>query len=135
MLVVFTNTTYTETIKSIDYKELRCLAATIHYESQGESLRGKIAVGHVVLNRTKDTRFPKSICNVVKQKGQFSWVKSSTHVDKLSVPFFTLQLANDILIGKYNDPTRGSLFFHNDTVIPFNYKRTVKIGNHVFYSA
>ena len=135
LLVVFTNTSYTEQIRQIDYKELKCLAATIHYESQGESLKGKIAVGHVVINRTKDNRFPKSICKVVKQKGQFSWVTSSTHVEKLSVPFLTLQLANDILIGKYVDPTRGSLFFHNETVVPFNYKRTVKIGSHTFYSA
>lgn len=135
LLAVYTSSTYTETVHHNNVNDIRCLAATIHYESKGESLKGKIAVGHVVLNRTKDERFPSSICKVVKQRGQFSWVNNMTRVESLSVPYVTLQLANDILNGKYKDPTKGSLFFHNETVVPFNYKRTVKIGNHIFYSS
>lgn len=37
-----------------------------------------IAVAHVVLNRIKSSKFPETICGVVKQKVagvcQFSWV-------------------------------------------------------------
>jgi spore germination cell wall hydrolase CwlJ-like protein len=33
-----------------DDREIRCLALTIYYEARGESERGKLAVGYVVIN-------------------------------------------------------------------------------------
>ena len=47
--------------------EFICLVENIYFESKGESMRGKIAVGVVTLNRLKDSRYPKTICEVVKQ--------------------------------------------------------------------
>lgn len=47
--------------------EFICLVENIYFESKGESMRGKIAVGVVTLNRLKDPRYPKTICEVVKQ--------------------------------------------------------------------
>lgn len=47
--------------------EFICLVENIYFESKGESMRGKIAVGIVTLNRLKDPRYPKTICEVVKQ--------------------------------------------------------------------
>jgi spore germination cell wall hydrolase CwlJ-like protein len=47
--------------------EFLCLVENIYFESKGESLRGKIAVGLVTLNRLKNPAFPKTICEVVKQ--------------------------------------------------------------------
>ena len=47
--------------------EFICLVENIYFESKGESMRGKIAVGVVPLNRLKDSRYPKTICEVVKQ--------------------------------------------------------------------
>ena len=47
--------------------EFICLVENIYFESKGESMRGKIAVGVVTLNRLKDERYPKTICEVVKQ--------------------------------------------------------------------
>lgn len=44
-----------------------CLVENIYFESKGESMRGKIAVGIVTLNRLKDPKYPKTICEVVKQ--------------------------------------------------------------------
>ena len=46
-------------------------------------MTGKIAVAFVTLNRVKSAKYPKTICNVVAQKGkngvcQFSWVCSKT---------------------------------------------------------
>jgi spore germination cell wall hydrolase CwlJ-like protein len=60
--------------------ELFCLAQNIYFEARGEPLLGKIAVGHVVLNRVADKRFPGHVCKVIQQGGnrrlhrcQFSW--------------------------------------------------------------
>ena len=55
--------------------ELACLAGAIFYESKGEPLAGQLAVAEVIINRTKSGRFPKSICGVVTQRGQFSFVR------------------------------------------------------------
>lgn len=52
----------------ISDKDIECLARNIFYESGGEPLEGKIAVGMVTMNRTQDQRYPSTICEVVKQK-------------------------------------------------------------------
>ena len=57
--------------KVISPKEVECLAGTIWAESRGESVRGMLAVGHVVLNRAK--AWDKQVCEVVKQPRQFSF--------------------------------------------------------------
>ncbi len=43
------------------------LARTIHGEARGEPYVGKVAVGAVVLNRTKSPSFPNTIAGVVYQ--------------------------------------------------------------------
>jgi spore germination cell wall hydrolase CwlJ-like protein len=55
----------------LDQKELMCLARNIFYESGNESEKGKIAVGMVTLNRTEHPAFPRTVCEVVKQKTVF----------------------------------------------------------------
>src|SRR5262245_59643339 len=47
---------------------IRCLAMTIYFEARGEPDIGKLAVAHVVVNRTHDTRFPSSTCGVAQQQ-------------------------------------------------------------------
>lgn len=118
----------------VDKKELKCLAANIHFEARGEPHAGKIAVGHVTVNRKNDPRFPKNICDVVKQPGQFAWYQKGTKLEQLKIPAATIQLAYEILSGKYIDLSKGAHFFHNHTVGAFNRKVTTKIGNHTFYA-
>ncbi len=48
-------------------RELWCLATAIYFEARGESYRGQAAVAQVVMNRTKDHRYPDTICGVVFQ--------------------------------------------------------------------
>lgn len=48
-------------------RELWCLATAIYFEARGENYRGQIAVAQVVMNRTKDHRYPDTICGVVFQ--------------------------------------------------------------------
>ncbi len=56
-----------ETGVSVDEAELKCMAENIYFEGRAEPMVGKIAIGHVVMNRIEDERFPDTICGVVKQ--------------------------------------------------------------------
>jgi len=47
--------------------ELYCMSQNIYFEARHESMIGKIAVAHVVMNRIKDKNFPDTVCKVVKQ--------------------------------------------------------------------
>jgi len=55
--------------------EMHCLAGTVYFESKSESLKGQLAVARVVLARAASSRFPNSICGVVYQRRQFSFVR------------------------------------------------------------
>ena len=57
-------------------EDMRCLAGTVYFESKGESLEGQLAVAKVVLARVKSNRFPNSVCSVVYQRRQFSFVRN-----------------------------------------------------------
>jgi len=69
---------------NINSKDEDCLARNIFYEAGGESEEGKVAVGMVTINRVKDGRFAKSICDVVNQRTVFvrSRVQTSTEMVK-----------------------------------------------------
>ncbi len=100
-------------------------------------MKGKIAVGHVVINRTNDPRFPNTICDVVKQKTkslcQFSWVCVPGTWNKQHSKE-SENVAYSLLTERKKDPTRGALFFHSASIDQrFNRKQTVIIGNHIFY--
>ena len=118
---------------SIGAAELHCLAMNIHYEARGESVRGQIAVGQVTINRLRHKAFPRSICAVVMQPFQFSWVKQIPNWPRTIIPESTYLLAHDILWGKYKDETKGALFFHAKEVNPFNRREVTRIENHIFY--
>jgi spore germination cell wall hydrolase CwlJ-like protein len=123
--------------------ELTCLAQTIYFEARGSTEQEKIAVGHVVLNRSRDPDFPSSICGVVHQKGnggcQFSWAcdgRSDRPTEKDAWEE-SLNLARQVLYGKVGDPTHGALWFHDRKVRPDwknDYKRTATIGSSIFYA-
>src|ERR1019366_9204292 len=56
-------------------RELNCLASAIYFEAKSESLSGQLAVGRVIVARSKSSRFPNSYCGVVFQPSQFSFVR------------------------------------------------------------
>lgn len=51
--------------------DLLWLARIIHVEVKGLSMNTKVAVANVVLNRVRSSAFPKTIYDVIFQKGQF----------------------------------------------------------------
>ena len=56
-----------ETGESQNLDEVYCMAQNIYFEARHESMIGKIAVAHVVMNRIEDKGFPNTVCKVVKQ--------------------------------------------------------------------
>ena len=126
-------------------QELACLALNIYHEARGEPSEGKLAVGHVVMNRVADRRFPDSVCAVVKQGGwlrlfgcQFSWWCDGRSDDPSEMPAWqdSMQHARKVLWGATADPTDGALWYHADYVAPAWRKTKVtgpKIGKHIFY--
>jgi len=53
-------------------QELECLALNIYFETSASSLADAMAVSDVVLNRVNSTKFPDTVCKVVKQGKQDS---------------------------------------------------------------
>jgi len=54
--------------------ELYCLAMNIYHEARAEPIAGQYAVADVTINRTLDTRYPNTVCEVVMQaKMKESW--------------------------------------------------------------
>jgi spore germination cell wall hydrolase CwlJ-like protein len=127
-----------------DGRQINCLALTIYHEARGESERGKLAVGHVVMNRTRSVLFPASVCEVVRQGGQrhyrcqFSWWcdgRSDRPKDQAALRE-SLWLAEEIYYGCTSDPTAGALWYHSTAVKPSWSKlfgRGKRIDRHVFY--
>ncbi|RYD45223.1 MAG: cell wall hydrolase [Sphingomonadales bacterium] len=126
-----------ETQRPVDLDpELRCLAGAVYFESRGESLVGQLAVAHVVLNRAQSGRFPKSLCGVVHQKSQFSFVRGG----KMPAIRNGSQWNNAVAIaqiareGSWKNHAPGALFFHARYVSPgWRKTRIAQIDNHIFY--
>lgn len=59
------------TVSVTNDAETICLAKIVHHESANQPREGQVAVAQVVMNRTKDRRFAKTLCGVATQKGQF----------------------------------------------------------------
>lgn len=117
--------------------ETRCLATTVFYESRSESLAGQLAVANVVLQRAKSGRFPSSLCGVVTQPGQFSFVRGGrlpqapTNTRQWRTAAAIAEIAQE---DSWANPAEGALFFHATRVSPgWNRPRVTRIGGHIFY--
>ncbi|MBV9929578.1 MAG: cell wall hydrolase [Alphaproteobacteria bacterium] len=116
--------------------EQACLATAVYFEAKGEPLKGQLGVAHVILNRTRSGRFPRSVCGVVRQPGQFSFVHGGrlpavSHGAQWKT---ALAIAAIALAGEAPAPAPKALFFHARSVSPgWHLTRVAAIGNHVFY--
>lgn len=125
-------------VASAGQKEIKCLAENIYYESQGESLAGKLAVAKVTLNRTEHPNYPDTVCGVVYQRKQFSWTSNKALRSRPKDNALWQEAINIATDAYYSGLEELDHFkaisFHNLTVNPkWNLKRVAKIGNHIFY--
>ena len=117
--------------------ELRCLAGAVYFESRGESLSGQLAVAHVVINRAESGRFPTSLCGVVHQPSQFSFVRGGKMP---AIRESSTLWSNAVAIAQiaqkrsWKNQAPGALYFHARHVSPgWRKTRIAQIDNHIFY--
>ncbi len=118
-------------------REEECLAGAVFFEAKSESYDGQLAVARVILNRASSGRFPASVCGVVFQPGQFSFVRGNTmpRIDRNSRDWReALAIARVAQDGLWSTAADRALFFHASHVSPgWRLNRVAAIGNHVFY--
>lgn len=128
--------------KTVNPAELQCMAENIYFEAGNQSLAGKVAVGHVVLNRMRQSNYPNTACGVISQKigdtCMFSWrCESNKSVVDNSLWKQSKQVAFDLLSRDRKDLidiTEGATHFHNSQVNPrWKLRRVAKIDDHMFY--
>ena len=132
---------------------LMCLALNTYHEAKNQSMIGQVATAQVVMNRVADSRYPNSVCEVVKQgpkykgsdmpvrhKCQFSWFcdGKSDEPRRDSKEWFKAQdYARIVLSGRIAlDVTEGATHYHATYVRPAWAKtktRTTRIESHIFY--
>ncbi len=120
-----------------DDAEHNCLAIGVYYESKGEPLEGQLAVAEVILNRAKSGRFPASVCGVLTQRGQFSFVRNGrlpqppASARAWKTALAVAQVARD---DAWDSRVSNALFFHARYVSPgWRRARVGSVGNHIFY--
>lgn len=109
--------------------EVTMIAAMIQCEAGGESFKGKVAVGNVILNRVKSSRYPSTIKGVLTQRGQFGPYSSGKwqRVLKNGVSKECIKAAKEAMSG--TNYVGNAKSFNNKRC---GRKGTV-IGNHVFW--
>ena len=104
------------------------MALAIYYEARGESTTGQRAVGQVMMNRAHSGRFPTTVCDVLLQHHQFSFVrngvvKEPAHTDSW---YRAIDVAWSVMSTRMS--SNNWLFFchcgRNDGT---------RVGNHIFY--
>jgi len=118
----------------VDEASFRCMMETLYHEARGEGVQGMEAVASVVMNRAK--RSKKSVCSVVHERKQFSWLHVTKDKRIRGNIMNILSITHKALSGVLVDVTQGATFYHATYVKPSWAKHkvmTVKINNHIFY--
>lgn len=110
----------------------KLLSRAISGEARGEPYIGQVAVGGVIINRTRDPRFPNTIPGVIYQPGAFTAVSDGQiNLEPVSS---AVKASIDALNGW--DPSGGAIYYYNPekTTNKWIWSRPVikVIGKHVF---
>jgi len=137
----------------VNSKAGECMALNVYYEARSDNMAGKYAVADVVLNRVNDSRYPNTVCDVVKQGRlgnppgsevqrnmcQFSWFCDGKHdnpADEDSWQKAQIVAYNIMQHKKFRGITEGSTHYHATYVTP-DWAETIEIvgtiGQHIFY--
>ena len=133
LLILFTSST---NAGKFNEQEIKCLSLNAYHEARSEGEKGMLATIFVVLNRTKDSRFPSTPCKVISQPNQFEWWGKGKTIKEPEMYDKAKQLVYEVLEGKHKDFTRGALYFvHVKTNTNWLKKstHTCTIGNHKFF--
>jgi N-acetylmuramoyl-L-alanine amidase len=137
-----------------EYKDEFCLAQNIYFEAGIDNHAGMAAVADVTLNRVIDTRYPRSVCEVVydgqkdsngnmrRNRCQFSWYcdGKSDNVPEGSENWVRAQMVAWEMLhdNRFRGITEGATHYHATYVSP-NWRRDRgmeligRVGAHIFY--
>lgn len=122
----------------------QCLSEALYFEARGETVKGQFAVAEVIMNRVKSSRFPDSVCGVIRQgtgrkyQCQFTYTcdgRKEVIAEKRAFERVS-KVARATMDGVTQSLTNGATHYHTTAVRPSwakVYKRTAKIGVHLFY--
>ena len=117
---------------SYSSQDVYLLAKCIHAEARGEPYMGQVAVGAVVLNRVKSSRFPNTISGVIYQPYAFTAVIDGQM--NLEPNETAYNAARDAMNGW--DPTNGCIYYYNPATATSSWiwsrKVMITIGKHNF---
>ena len=118
---------------SLSEHDIYLMAKMIHAEARGESDKGQLAVGAVIMNRVKSASFPNTISGVLYQKNQFTAVNDGQfHAYEPNQKAYNAAYA----AARGEDPTYGSLYYWNPAKTNNSWLNSkpilARIGNHVF---
>ena len=117
MFYVLINGNYTEENSveaasgSSQSSDIQLMARAINGEARGEPYEGQVAVGAVILNRVKDSRFPNTIAGVIYQSGAFTAVSDGQINVPIAENSTVYKAAEDAMNGW--DPTGGCVYYFN----------------------
>ncbi len=132
--------------KRVMLAEENCLARAVYFEARSESELGQLAVAKVIINRTRDANYPKTICGVVYQGSdrrnscQFSFACDGLpdEIKNKEAWNRSKRIAEKAMSGDQSiKAIAAATNYHADYVQPKwarSMKRLIKIGRHVFYS-
>lgn len=112
---------------SVSASDRDLMAAIIYCEAGAEPYQGKVAVGAVIMNRVRSSRFPNTISGVIYQRGQFGPAITGKLGRVLASGKATAECykaADAALAGE--NPIGNRLFFGNGNT-------GYKIGSHYFH--
>jgi spore germination cell wall hydrolase CwlJ-like protein len=131
-------------ISFVDYggrdAEQECLVKAIYFEARSETIEGQLAVAEVILNRAASALYPSTICGVVTQPAQFSFIRRGQFPvpDRSSEGWRkALAIADIARKGLADAVAPNVLWYHATYVAPSwgrRLTRVAQIGTHIFYS-
>lgn len=130
--------TFPEADDIYSYEDLYWLSRIISAEARGEPFVGQLAVGTVVINRTRSNYYPDTIYKVIFDKvGGTQFTPAATGSVYREPTESSVIAAKLCLEGFSLDPT--ILFFFNSSIasgtwITANREYTMTVGRHDFYS-
>ena len=112
--------------------DINLLSHLIYGEARGEPYTGQVAVGAVIMNRVKSSKFPNSIAGVIYQRGAFDAVSDGQI--NMSPDSSAKKAAQDAYNGW--DPSYGAIYYFNPATATnkwiWSRPLTVTIGKHRF---
>jgi len=130
----------------LDRKQLACLQRALYFEARGEGVLGLAAVAHVALNRVGTRPSRATVCDVVREPGQFApYLNGEPDEADLAetdedATRLAIETAAQVMAGNLPDSSRGGLYFYAPAILKIvpawakGMKETARIGGHRFFA-